>query len=123
MSAIRPITSGHSGTQVVSLDDPGNGGAHHEYQIRYSGSEESNAAFAVSSIHFQNGPIGDVGINGCQLEDLLAIMIDRLKAFQEGPYRCDENARAINHLGDAAVALYERTADRKKRGVEGQYKQ
>jgi hypothetical protein len=70
-------------------------------------------------IRFQNGPIRDSGVNGVSQEALLAIVIDRLRAFQRGPYLCRENAIALTHLEDALGWLQRRTRDRLKRGVEG----
>ena len=35
----------------------------------------------VASICFQNGPIKENGVNGCQNEDLIAVVIDRLQQF------------------------------------------
>ena len=101
-------------TTVYSTDEPGHGGAHCEYCI----SDNSND-IEVASILFQNGPIGEQGVNGCHHEDLLAIVLDRLKAFQGGDYRCRENALAITKIEEAMHWLNHRTADRQKRGVEG----
>ena len=52
-------------------------------------------------------------------ETLLAVLIDRLQAFQTGPYACRENALALTHLQDAQHWLQHRTRARMARGVEG----
>jgi len=52
-------------------------------------------------------------------EDLIAIVIDRLQCFQEGAYKCRENAIAITKLEEALLWLRKRTMDREKRNVEG----
>lgn len=73
----------------------------------------------VGLIKFQHGPVQETGVNGCQNEDLLSIVIHRLGQFQMGMFPCDENSQALACLRDAMYWLEKRTADRKKRGVEG----
>ena len=70
-------------------------------------------------VNFQEGPIGEVGVNGCQNEDLLHIVIDRLKYFQNGFYACRENDLALTKVQEALHWLNARTLDRVARGVEG----
>ena len=70
-------------------------------------------------VRFQNGPIGESGVNGCHQEDLLAIVIHRLRGFQSGEYACRENALALTKLEEAMHWLNHRTSERQKRGVEG----
>lgn len=75
---------------------------------------------AVSyDLRFQDGTIKDVGVNGVTTEALLAILIDRLECFQAGPYPCEENACALEHLRGSLSFLQRRTKDRVARGVEG----
>jgi hypothetical protein len=107
-------------TRVVVLDEPGAGGACHEYEVETVGRKGNEIALAT--IHFQNGPIKESGVNGCQQEDLLAIVIDRLRAFQAGPFPCKENGKALAHAKAALQWLNLRTEQRKKRGVEGKSK-
>ena len=103
-----------SKTIVVCVDDPGPGGACHEYYIRMPNSEMS-----AIGISFQMGPIEEEGAYGCQNEDLLAIVIDRLRGFQTGKFSCRENAIALTKLEESLMWLNKRTRDRIKRGVEG----
>lgn len=98
-------------TEVDVLDEPGAGNACHVYRVSYE--RGSNV------IGFQNGPIEENGANGVQIEDLLAICIDRLQGFQDGRFPCRENAIALTKLEESLMWLDKRTADRKKRGVEG----
>lgn len=58
----------------------------------------------LCGVYFKNSRF-----DGVIMEDLLAICIDRLKSFQEGPFACDENQNAINHLEQAKAALDART--------------
>lgn len=103
-------------TTVICTDIRGSGGAYHEYKVVQS---EGENIFA--NVSFQNGPIKESGVNGCHQEDLLAIVIDRLQYFQNGDYRCRENAIAITKLEEALLWLNKRTQDRINRGVEGTY--
>jgi hypothetical protein len=73
----------------------------------------------VGEIHFQEGPIKEVGINGVCNEDLLAIVINHLEHFQQTDFRCRENAMAITKLEEAMLWLRKRTMGRENRGVEG----
>jgi hypothetical protein len=51
-------------------------------------------------LKFQHGPVRECGVNGCQINDVIAVLIDRLNAFQKiGP--CRENALAITKLEEA----------------------
>lgn len=93
-------------------DEPGQGGANHEYAILLPARDPK-------TISFQNGPIKEHGFNGVTQEALLAVVIDRLRSFQAGPYKCRENAIALTHCEDALMWLQKRTRDRMARGVEG----
>ncbi|MCC6800437.1 MAG: hypothetical protein IT325_09980 [Anaerolineae bacterium] len=70
-------------------------------------------------ILFQNGPIAEAGVNGVTHEALIAIVIDRLQAFQKGPFACRENALALTKLEEAQHWLHHRTRARMARQVEG----
>lgn len=110
---------------IKVMDDPGAGGAHHRYDIR--GYDESANPSAPEhdeivpgvTILFQNGPIPEAGVNGVTHEALLAIVADRLRSFQAGPYSCKENACALTHIEEALHWLHSRTLKRMQRGVEG----
>jgi len=104
-------------TKVISVDDPGAGGACHDYRVTEFRMDGNFRVFA--EVHFQNGPIRENGVNGCHQEDLLAIVIDRLEGFQAGTYACRENALALTKIQEAMHWLNHRTAGRQARGVEG----
>lgn len=97
---------------VHAMDEPGHGGASHEYRIQLGGTN-------YLMVNFQNGPIKEVGTNGITHEALLAILIDRLEGFQSGPYACPENGMALSCLLSAQRELKSRTEKRLARGVEG----
>ena len=112
--------------KIEVTDEPGEGGANHRYKI--SGMHLNNNRSRITAedpiafltILFQNGPIQEHGVNGITQEVLLAIVADRLRAFQAGPFACPENRNALMHVEDALTWLKSRTQKRMERGVEGQ---
>lgn len=103
---------------VAAHDAAGPGGASHHYSIGW----ETGLTGSTVEFRFQNGPIAEVGVNGLTHEALLAILCDRLRGFQSGPYACRENAVALTKLEEAQMWLQKRTRDRMARGVEGTHK-
>jgi hypothetical protein len=104
-------------TLTLTVEDaPGQGNANHHYRVR--GKLPSPAD---CDLHFQNGPIAEAGngVNGLTHEVLLAIVADRLRGFQSGPYACKANACALTHIEEAQHWLQQRTLERMRRGVEG----
>jgi hypothetical protein len=124
------VAGDSANTQLVItvLDEPGQGGASHLYSITGLDSTSNTSDPFVkrygkgadhSTILFQNGPIKEFGVNGITHEALLAILIDRLKGFQSGPYKNQDNSYAQYHLEQALAFLQNRTRERIARGVEG----
>jgi len=106
---------------IEVTDEPGAGGANHVYEV--SGPLSKQGSGRISKvIRFQNGPIKEAGVNGVTQEALLAIVIDRLRSFQAGPFPSSFNARALLHCEAALSLLQERTRERLSRGVEGETK-
>jgi hypothetical protein len=70
------------------------------------------------SFRIQNGPIKEVGQNGCQLDTLIHTARIMLQNMNE-KFPCRQNELAIEGLNDALGWLEERKWDREKRGVEG----
>ena len=114
--------------EIEVQDEPGSGGANHLYHITgfNSASNPSDPWTARrgqpaqhSTILFQNGPIAEAGVNGLTHEVLLAIVADRLRSFQKGPYSTKANACALTHIEEAMHWLQQRTIERMRRGVEG----
>lgn len=109
---------------ILVLDEPGQGNACHKYVMCVPNdavNQELNSSLN-QYITFQNGPINEVGVNGFSNEALLAIVEDRLWSFQNGPYACDENIKALESVRDAIEHLHSRTKARVARGVEGTHK-
>ncbi len=69
-------------------------------------------------IDFQEGPVKEKGVNGCQNEDLLKILIQRTKILNKA-FPCRENALAITKMQEALFWFQHRTANRIEQGVEG----
>jgi len=104
-------------TKLCRMDAKGNGGAHHKYVVS---SQDLKQVFA--GIDFQNGPIKENGVNGCQNEDLLMVIIDRLECFQKGEFACEANHLTLTMCYETLKCMQKRTEDRKARGVEGESK-
>lgn len=100
---------------VFAVDQAGAGGANHEYKICKKDSDETLAV-----IKFQNGPRKQVdSTSGVIDTDLLEIVRDRLKAFQDGAFANKYNESALAHVEKALASLNDRVEDRIKRNVLG----
>lgn len=113
------LVEGDPRVLVGATDEPNPGCACHEYLIThpFRGSEPGEEE-VLGRIKFQEGPIHEKGVNGVTHEQLLAIVIDRLRSFQQGPYRCRENALALTNLEQSLQWLQQRTRDRRASVVE-----
>ncbi len=69
-------------------------------------------------INFQKGPVQEKGVNGCQNEDVIEILLHRMSGLQK-LYPCRENALVITKLEEALLWLKRRTELREAQGVEG----
>ena len=74
----------------------------------------------VNSLAFtiQNRPIGEAGVNGCQVDTIIATAKLMLEGLNK-QFPCRENACAITKLDEAIFWLRERRLQRQLRGVEG----
>jgi hypothetical protein len=105
---------------IEVLDQPNNAGANNVYRV--TGFEDGRESM---DLVFQNGNPHVVGAIGITHEVLLAILIDRLRGFQNGPFQNEHNAKTLWYLeqalGELALGeLAKRTQERIARGVEGQ---
>lgn len=66
----------------------------------------------------QRGPIKEVGVNGCQIDDMIRFSRMTVEAFNK-QFPCRENSIAITKLQEAELWLLQRKLDREARGVEG----
>lgn len=110
---------------ITVMDDPGAGGANHHYRVTGfttippTQANVTGCELPSADVIFQNGPINEHGVNGLTQEVLLAIVADRLRSFQKGPFSCKANACALTHIEEAQHWLQQRTIERMRRGVEG----
>ena len=70
-------------------------------------------------IRFQHGNPEEVGLNGCSLEDVIEVLVQKLLDFQGRDLACIENAVALYHLTSAQEALVARASRREQQGVRG----
>jgi hypothetical protein len=70
------------------------------------------------SFTLQNGPIKEVGVNGCQIDTVISMAYALLNSLNM-QHQCKENELALSHLQSALQALKDRKSDREARGVEG----
>lgn len=105
--------------KVFASDEPGNGGANHEYDI-YPAQDFNGDTEPYIVIQFQNGarklPDSQHGVLDT---DLLEIVRDRLKGFQNGEFATRENAIALTHIEEALLWMNKRVEDRIERNVLG----
>lgn len=70
------------------------------------------------SFTLQDGPIREVGVNGCQIDQMIQTVREILQGLN-AEFPCRENSCAITKLQEGEMWLRERTRDRTDRGVEG----
>jgi len=73
------------------------------------------------SFRIQNGPIKEVGVNGCQVDTVVEAAATIIKGLNK-KFPCRENSIAITKLEEAIMWMKKRKADREARGVEGENK-
>ena len=75
----------------------------------------------IVSFELQSDPIGEVGVNGVQVLDMLKYVKYLFESLNQA-YPCRENALTITKIEEAIHWQDARTKDRQKRLVEGQNK-
>jgi len=70
------------------------------------------------SFLIQNGPIKEVGVNGCQVDTIIETARTIIYGLNK-KFPCRENSLAITKLEEALMWLNKRKVDRVDRGVEG----
>lgn len=106
--------------EVYREDEKGIGNAPYEYVVQTNDRDEP---IELARIKFQKGARQESGSEvGVIDSDLLEIVRDRLKLFQEGEFECTENAMALVHIETAIMWLNRRVEDRIKRDVIGTHK-
>ena len=106
----------------ITADEPDKTGASHNYTLDLladPGDAGISTDKSTQEIRFQKGPVLENGVNGVSNEALLAIVIDRLRGFQSGPFACEANHNALIAIRTGLQVLKDRTSERLSRGVEG----
>jgi len=88
--------------------------------------DEHRKDFPISICHSQNmisfkiqkGPIKEVGKNGCQVDEMIAVAL-RIITGLNNQFPCEENEKAMIELASALSSLEDRRKNRELRGVEG----
>lgn len=124
---MRVLDFPHPCIVITALDEPGPGGASHEYEIAVRSPDDAEffAAFGQHKnvyscqIALQKGALKEAGWNGVIDEALIAIVVDRMECFQSGAFAHPQNEIAITKLMRALQAMEARKRERQRRGVEG----
>lgn len=75
--------------------------------------EKSSVEFTI-----QSGPIKEFGVNGCQIDDVIAWAKNKIEEFN-AKFPCRENSMVVTKLDEALLWLVKRRLDREARAVEG----
>ncbi len=70
------------------------------------------------TFQIQDGPIREVGVNGCQIDHVILWTKKWLEQVND-KFPCRENSMAITKLDETLLWLLKRTLDREARKVEG----
>lgn len=97
--------------------------------VKWGAFDDMRKAYPICVDHKQNmisfkiqyGPIKENGVNGCQVEDMIATCKHMIEGLNE-KFPCMENNKIIMNLDDALQWSKDRTKNREKRGVEGESK-
>jgi hypothetical protein len=118
MRKLNTIQKRENLNEVYAVDDKGNGGANHEYHIKYG--KFNNGYISTHQIQFQNGARKETNsIHGILDTDLLEIVRDRIKGFQSGNFATEYNAKALENIELALMYMNRRVEDRIERNVLG----
>lgn len=116
--------------KVTTADLRQSDNAHHAYKIEVFpfetpkyGNESAFQPIEICEINYQNGGLKEAGANGITDQALLAVILDRMRSFNDGQFRCRENSLIITKLEEALMWMEKRSNDRAHRGVEGERKQ
>lgn len=125
---MRQIATHHDGhglneSTYLYAGEPGPGGASHYYAATALDFDDvGQADVEVLKVQFQVGPRHVEGSTPGVLDGvLLAIVHDRMEAFQAGPYASESNAQVLAACDAGLAALKARADERAARAVLGTY--
>ena len=118
MGKLSTIQKRENLNEVYAVDEKGNGGANHTYDIKWDA--DNNGYISTQRIQLQNGArkLKD-SIHGVLDTDLLEIVRHRLQCFQKGDFASRDNAVALTHIEEALMWMNRRVEDRIEREVLG----
>lgn len=115
MEKLQTIQTRENLNSIYKEGEIGPGGARHVYVIT-----DAKNQVILETIMFQKGPRKDPESTfGVLDSDLLEIVRDRLKSFQDGPMANEYNARALQSVEEALYQMNLRVENRIERGVLG----
>lgn len=122
MEKLNMIQKRNNMNDVYRVGDRKPGGDYSDYYIYPVGADPETTELPLAVLEFQDGPRLDPNSrHGILDHELLEIVRDRLKGFQNGPYATRENACALTHIEEALMWMNKRVEDRAERGVLGKY--
>lgn len=86
--------------------------------VSYVDFQEGSQGGGKVSFKIQDGPIKEVGVNGCQIDDVILWAKNRIEYFNS-KFPCRENSLIITKLDEALLWSLKRKLDREARQVEG----
>lgn len=89
--------------------------------IEIENKDDIKGVAPIVKFTIQSDPIGEVGVNGCQAQDMLEFVKCLFESLNEA-FPCRENALTITKLEEAFHWQEARTKDRLYRQVEGKNK-
>lgn len=85
--------------------------------IETNGAGETVKRGDYITVTWQKGLPTDVGVNGCRVDDVLALASEKLRSYQVGSLACEENADALRAIEEALQAMDARRRRRVEQGV------
>ena len=130
MKELQTIQQENKLNDVFAIGNYGTDGTCGQYAIYRHGTREiilnGNGIRKTETATLDDGDLCDIYFQcencisqGITESDLLEIVRDRLKDFQNGPFACHANVVALNHVSAALHNLKARTKDSAKRGTKG----
>lgn len=120
---VAPPQDPHRSLLVEAGDNrpPGNAPVHYTVTVNPHLANDKGRWLLEIPFHYhyppELPPMSPVHAMGVTNEVLLAIVADRLEAFQAGEFACPENALALHHVLAALSSLHYRASGRAQRGA------
>ena len=86
--------------------------------IQETGWPQVHGQTSTVTFTIQSGPIKEFGVNGCQIDDVIAWAKEKIEEFNK-MFPCRENSLIVTKLDEALLWSMKRKIDRERRDVEG----